>query len=195
MIIAFLGESLKHYRECFLVLLEKLELRCPYCSSLTHWHAWYKRSVKGELLPLSILRVKCCGCSSTHAVLPDLLSPYKQYSQIVQEEALQQVLEDGMGLEHVEFSAETEEAVQGPSVDTLRRWVRRHRQRCRHYLGALAAFLTRQGFAVGPWDEGFPGFRLLLSVAEAWAGQTLRGTSLFGKSNILLTIAQPRLWI
>ena len=46
-IIAFLGESIKDDRESFLLLLERLELRCPYCSSSTHWHCWYQRFIKG----------------------------------------------------------------------------------------------------------------------------------------------------
>ena len=108
MIVAFLGESIKAYRENFLPLLGCLELHCPYCLSSTHWHCWYERFVKGEELPIRILRVKCCGCSKTHAVLPDFLSPYKHYPQLVHEKVIEQVTQDGVGVEHVEIPVPNE---------------------------------------------------------------------------------------
>ena len=197
MIIAFLGESIKAYRENFLPLLGCLELHCPYCSSSTHWHCWYERFVKGEELPIRILRVKCCGCSKTHAVLPDFLSPYKHYPQLVHEKVIEQVTQDGVGVEHVEIPVPNEAETRGtwPSIDTMRLWVRRYRKRERQYIGAVASFLERHGLSIGVWKQGFDCFRSLIGLAEYLVQQSIRGSCLLGKMNILLTISQPRLWI
>ena len=197
MIIAFLGETIKDYRENFLLLLGRTELHCPYCSSSTHWHCWYKRFIKGEKLPISILRVKCCGCRKTHAVLPDFLSPYKHYPQTVHEKVIEQVTQDGVGVEHVKMpiGAEAEASVIWPSIDTMRLWVRRYRKRERQYIGAVASFLERHGLSIGVWKQGFDCFRSLIGLAEYLVQQSIRGSCLLGKMNILLTISQPRLWI
>lgn len=197
MIIAFLGESINRYQQDFLSYLDAFELVCPYCSSLTHWHCWYKRSIKGEEEPLSILRVKCRGCKKTHAVLPDFLSPYKHYPQIVQEKVIEQALEGGVAPEHIETvsSLDTDTTLWSPSVDTMRRWIRKYRQYERQYVGAVASFLERHRKHIGVWRPGFAGFSHLLALTEQLTGRPLCGSCLFGKMNILLTVSQPRLWI
>lgn len=196
MIIAFLGDSIKDYRESFLTLLENLELRCPYCLSPTHWHCWYNRFVKGEVLPIRVLRVKCCGCARTHAVLPDFLSPYKHYPQTVHEKVIKQVTQDGVGVEHVKMPIPNGETKTiWPSIDTMRLWVRRHRKRERLYIGAIAGFLERHRVPVGVWKQGFACFSHLIHLAEQLVQQAIRSSCLLGKMNILLTISQPRLWI
>ena len=60
---------------------------CPFCHSRDNciFHASYERSiidfVHGKTIyqKISITRVKCC-CRHTHAILPDLIIPYRQYS-------------------------------------------------------------------------------------------------------------------
>ena len=65
-----------------------LSTPCPKCGK-THLEPFlssYQRNVIfriGNLLvniKLSIPRVKCCNCGSTHALLPDFCVPLKQYS-------------------------------------------------------------------------------------------------------------------
>lgn len=61
--------------------------QCPSCGArgFCHIFAWYKRWVidivddKPACLELKICRV-ICSCGHTHAVLPDSLIPYNQYS-------------------------------------------------------------------------------------------------------------------
>ncbi len=197
MIIAFLGESLKSYRENFIVFLSDLELFCPLCMSKTHWHCWYKRQVKGEKERIQILRVKCCGCEKTHAVLPDFLSPYKHYLQKVQEKVIEQVVRDEVSVEHVKIptNPEADTLTIWPSIETMRLWVRRFRKRERQYIGAVASFLERRGVSIGVWEQGFNCFRKLIVLAEQLAQRSIHGSCLFGKMNILLTISQPQLWI
>ncbi|MCK9455663.1 DUF6431 domain-containing protein, partial [Sulfurimonas sp.] len=140
--------------------------------------------------------VKCCGCRKTHAVLPDFLSPYKHYPQEVQESVLEQVLEEGVAVEHVSITpTEEESSASWPSIDTMRLWIRRYRKRERLYIGAVAGFLERHGVTVGVWKPGFACFSHLIHLAEQLVQQAIRSSSLLGKVNILLTISQPRLWI
>ena len=61
---------------------------CPFCHSKDNciFHASYKRNiidfVYGKTIyhKISVTRVKCQSCGHTHAVLPDIIVPYAQYS-------------------------------------------------------------------------------------------------------------------
>ena len=61
---------------------------CPSCHSKGNLipHASYCRSIidftggKTTYRKISVKRLKCQGCGHTHAVLPDLIVPYAQYS-------------------------------------------------------------------------------------------------------------------
>lgn len=194
MIIAFLGKSIKVYRQKLLVFLERTELHCPYCTKPTHWHCWYKRRVKGEDSPIRILRVKCTGCAKTHAVIPDFLSPCKHYPLTVQESVIEQVMERGVAVEHVEIPAADGQKPLWPSIDTMRRWIRRYRKQKRRCMGAIAAFLERHGQSTGFWRPSFRALHVLIALAEKMVRHPIAGSCLFGKANILLTVSQPRLW-
>ena len=197
MIIAFLGESINSYRIDFLQFLAVLTLRCPFCGSATHWHSWYARSVKGEEQSLRILRVRCCGCAKTHAVIPDFLSPYKQYPQAVQQAVLEQALESGVPVEQIEIGEDPQDevAVTPPSVETMRYWIRSYRQKERQCVGALVSLLERSGQHIAHWGEGFVFYRHLITCFERLFSRRLRASCLLGQVNILLTISQLRLWI
>ena len=191
MIVAFLGKSIKHYRKHFLKELSRIALVCPSCGGKTHWHAWYVRTIKGESERIRILRVRCSQCGKTHAVIPDFLSPYKRYPQTVQEAVLGQVVENGIAVERIEAGVK----LCFPAIDTIRRWVRRHRKRERQYIGAVAGFLERCGQAVGEWSEGFGCFRHLVRLAQQIEDVSVKGSCLLGQMNILLAISLPGLWI
>ena len=100
------------------------------------------------------------------AVLPDFLSPYKHFTQVVQESVLEQVLEEGVAVDHVSIApTEEESSTSLPSIDTLRLWLRRHRKRERLYIGAIAGFLERHRVPVGVWKKGFACFSHLIHLA------------------------------
>ncbi len=62
--------------------------KCPKCKAkgTMKYHACYKRFINSFLTDsfsnsrLTILRVKCTSCDSTHAILPGDLIPYKQFN-------------------------------------------------------------------------------------------------------------------
>ena len=129
-------------------------------------------------------------------MLADFLSRYMHFSQEVQENVLEQVLEDGVAVDHVSIApTEEESSTSWPSIDTMRLWVRRHRKRERLYIGAIACFLERHRVPVGVWNQGFACFSHLIHLAEQLLQQAIHSSCLLGKMNILLTISQPRLWI
>lgn len=45
-----------------------------------HRHGYYQRSLKirGEVIVLSVLRIKCIHCGKTHVILPSFIVPYSQ---------------------------------------------------------------------------------------------------------------------
>jgi uncharacterized protein YbaR (Trm112 family) len=135
MIIAYLGRNVKDYRENFLRYLEELDLTCPYCSGRTNLHATYERRVRIEEIVewLTIQRIICKECRSTHAVIPDFIRPYKHYSACDSEAALRDI-EDGIPFEQVETAA---------STSTLRRWAAEFQEKSRQAAGALKAILFR----------------------------------------------------
>ena len=61
---------------------------CPSCHSKGNFipHGFYKRNIidftggKATYRKISVRRLKCQSCGHTHAVLPDFVVPYAQYS-------------------------------------------------------------------------------------------------------------------
>ena len=61
---------------------------CPYCHSVGNLipHGYYRRNIidftgsKTTYHKISVRRFKCLSCGHTHAVLPDFIVPYTQYS-------------------------------------------------------------------------------------------------------------------
>lgn len=194
MILAFLGETFKIYRESSLFFLDNLDLTCPLCLGSTTWHCWYKRQPKGEDEPILILRVKCDDCGKTHAVLPDLLSPYKHYPQQIREQVIKQATEDGIPVEHVIPEDDPASKV-WPSIATMRLWVRHHKKNAGQYIGAVISLLERHGITVSNLGQGFRHFRTLIDLTRRLMRRSIRGSCLLGKINILLAIARPGLWI
>lgn len=63
-------------------------LECPSCHSAGNLvpHGFYKRNIidftygKTTYHKISVKRLKCKSCGHTHAILPDVIVPYAQYS-------------------------------------------------------------------------------------------------------------------
>src|SRR5690554_7969410 len=89
MIILYLGDGIKSYRENYLRYLPE-KVVCPVCTGDCHWHGQYQRKVREnyEIHTITIRRVLCVTCRKTHALLPDFLRPRSRYRQKVREEAV-----------------------------------------------------------------------------------------------------------
>ena len=63
--------------------------KCPKCNTNKHieWHCSYVRNIctviNSEIVrtPVEILRLRCTGCTDTHAILPDDVIPYSYYGK------------------------------------------------------------------------------------------------------------------
>ncbi|WP_373000345.1 DUF6431 domain-containing protein [Lutispora sp.] len=83
-----INNSLKDSYNCFIKHLIFSLLVCPICKAkgLMEIHAYYPRHVValigGVLIDeiIDILRLRCCSCGHTHAILPDFIIPYCTYS-------------------------------------------------------------------------------------------------------------------
>lgn len=61
------------------VNLDVCSITCPHCKHADMVrHAYYTRyiNISGEKIKLTILRIKCKTCGTTHAVLPSFVVPY-----------------------------------------------------------------------------------------------------------------------
>ena len=83
--IKFSSKVLYYY---FFTSVEPEKETCPFCFSKgnCHIHAYYGRSLFDFINnsrvshDITIVRVICDSCGHTHALLPDLIIPYDQYS-------------------------------------------------------------------------------------------------------------------
>ena len=135
MIIAYLGRSVKEYRENFLRYLANLDLRCPVCGGKAVFHDSYDRHVHivETVEWIIIQRVICNKCSKTHAIIPDFIKPRKHYSAFDIEISLRD-MEDGIAPEKVETEA---------SISTLKRWRKEFKKKSYQAVGALRGLLYR----------------------------------------------------
>lgn len=135
MIITYLGRNVKDYKENFLRYLDKLNRICPECGGEVVYHASYERHVHIDETDecVTIQRVLCKECGTTHAVIPDFIRPYKHYSASDSEIVLRD-MDNGISAEHVEVTA---------SVSTIRRWGAEFWVKGSQIAGALKALLFR----------------------------------------------------
>ena len=192
MIVVFLGGSVNEYRAHSLTFLSEITPICPVCEHICHFHGWYKRKVRDDegVHVILVPRVKCVHCDKTHIILPDFLSPHKQYIQQVREDVVKGALEENM-------PAEKLPGVQ--AVSTSRRWIRKFRSMCSDLAGALTSIRMR----LHPWTtrsllnpivpsvKGL--FALCNGICEIFGNQ-IRYSTIFGFVNQILSSGNMQIW-
>lgn len=122
-IIAHSGKNPQEYRDNFDALKGSL-FQCPVCGSLTHINQINPRScwTEEEQQKIPQLQVKCTNinCCKTHSVIPDFLSPYKRYLNIVIESELN--ANSGIETNSTVYVSCAEES-------TARRWIKQFKAR------------------------------------------------------------------
>ena len=183
MIVAFLAESVKAYKERFLHFLDNL-LVCPICQGECKPHAWRERKARTmeETLILLVLRIFCPRCRRTFTILPDFLKPYGRYIQDVRQEAILAQLA-GVPAERA--------AGPGPSVETVRRWLACFKAIREEAAAALRSLLAQLGYFPPLGRSSLPD--LIYWIIEAIPGVAY--SCLFGLANILLGQAERPVWI
>ena len=192
MIVVFLGGSVNEYRAHSLTFLSEITPICPVCEHICHFHGWYQRKVRDDegVHVILVPRVKCVHCAKTHIILPDFLSPHKQYIQQVREDVVKGALEENM-------PAEKLPGVQ--AVSTSRRWIRKFRSMCSDLAGALTSIRMR----LHPWTtrsllnpivpslKGL--FALCNGICEIFGNQ-IRYSTIFGFVNQILSSGNMQIW-
>lgn len=192
MIVVFLGGSVNEYRAHSLTFLSEITPICPVCEHICHFHGWYQRKVRDDegVHVILVPRVKCVHCDKTHIILPDFLSPHKQYIQQVREDVVKGALEENM-------PAEKLPGVQ--AVSTSRRWIKKFRSMCSDLAGALTSIRMR----LHPWTtrsllnpivpslKGL--FALCNGICEIFGNQ-IRYSTIFGFVNQILSSGNMQIW-
>ena len=110
-IIVYLGSTVEDYNNEAMSRLNAIDIYCPEHGRKMVLHDHYYRGIKDLEVKIKIHRVICHDCGKTHAVLPDFLQPYKQYSSSQIEDALK---------DDAEVSSHKAEA----SASTKGRWLK-----------------------------------------------------------------------
>ena len=141
---------------------------CPACGSSgnCHPHAYYDRHIvdyhDGKVCEesLHILRVRCCSCGCTHAILPDFIVPYGSYGFLFILQTLREYFTRTQSSLSVEALCERF----GIAPRVLYRWLRLWKKHKRLWLGILKdsevpslAFLD-QLFAGHSYPQFLPDF-------------------------------------
>jgi hypothetical protein len=167
-------------------MLRKNKFRCPICLNTLAMHSSYMRSIKetGEQIEIVVARCKK-RCGKGTALLPDFISPKKQYSIRAIEAVMHELQERRVS------EIETE-----ASESTIYRWKTQLTPRITTAISVIKAIYIEMKAAVSELllDEG-GGFKELESLLDE-APKRLRhsGTTL-GLSNLWLGIRSPPLYI
>jgi len=136
-IIAYLGTTINEYIVKVLLFLSALEFYCPVCGEKMSRHGKYPRQIKDKKATIWIYRFKCKNkkCKKTVAILPDFLTPYKQYSA----DEIELVLLDSAVNKPEQINAEA-------SLATVRRWINEYEDKMKTWVSNLKSILmTRTG--------------------------------------------------
>jgi transposase-like protein len=185
MIILYLGDGIKSYRENYLRYLPE-KVVCPVCTGDCHWHGQYQRKVREnyEIHTITIRRVLCVTCRKTHALLPDFLRPRSRYSQKVREEALTKYTKQKVPAEAV--------TCDGQAIKTTLRWIRRFKEDVQEAIMTLTSLLA--GFGRFRLPKKGPVFRQLkqqTGLLMAVLGGPVKHSCEFGLVNILMSLGPP----
>lgn len=188
MIVAYLGSSLQGYYENLYENIQKVRLVCPKCEERVNIHGYYNRSLRfgDDKVNLKILRVKCVRCKSTHAVLPDFISPRKHFSAAEREMVVED-WEGGTPIEKIESPA---------SASTVKRWIAEFRKKSSSILGTLGSVLFNIYGTIKPLTTIFLGSRLkeIESILERLPSVQSSGL-LIGKTNIWCLSYMPDVFL
>lgn len=134
MIVTYLGKNISEYRKNILHILCSSILCCPVCNHEMRYHSKYNRHIHIDKIVewIPIYRLECTNCHTTHAAIPDFISPRKHFSACDIELALRDVVEDNIPAEEVETAA---------SISTVKRWVAEFKEKVHQAGGALKSLL------------------------------------------------------
>ena len=140
-IIIFLGRDVKEYESIankkIELLLSEGKIQCEFCLLAMGKHSSYYRGIKDMAAKINITFVRCKLCEHGHALLPDFLLPYKQYSGA----EIESVIIDGASLPVSQIDTEASEP-------TARRWIIQAGSRIKRAVSILKYLFIEMGQAI-----------------------------------------------
>lgn len=125
MIIIHFTGTIKVYAEAEVCpgRTEPLPDSCPNCGAegeLIRWGVYLRWGCTGEIeYHLTIQRVRCKACGSTHALIPDFLHPYRSYTLDLLYRVVLLYLVKGQGYGRIHASLPP----RGPVYSTIQEWI------------------------------------------------------------------------
>ena len=133
-IILHLGRNVNEYNEISKKVIEELlkegKILCEYCLTPMHKHSVYTRGIKETGEKIKIVFVQCTACAQHHghALLPDFILQYKQYSG----NEIEGVIIDSMTQSASEIDTKASES-------TVKRWIKQIGERIIRAVSILKA--------------------------------------------------------
>ena len=160
-IVMYLGSDVKDYEkrgnEIINKHIENGDIRCDICTKPMERHSSYERGKKESGEEITVIIVRCKECNCGHALLPDFISPHKQYSGNEIEYAIIESVE-AESISHIETKA---------SESTVRRWICQVGERIERAINILKYLFLEMGRVISEvtLDTG-PGYAELEQVLE-----------------------------
>lgn len=133
------NHSSKLQFESFMKEFRPEDERCPFCNAKGHCrvYAFYERNIidySDEHVVYDTIKVKrvLCSCKHTHAILPDFIVPYRQYSLPFILYVLMLYLSHSMTLEKIQDTL-------GIAPQLLSRWLKIYGKHKDLWLGIVTA--------------------------------------------------------
>ena len=195
-IVIFLGKDVNEYNEISLKTIKNAinnkKLLCEYKLAPLKIHLHYTREIKYGANKLEKAKIKiyfliCKECERQHghAVLPDFLSPYKQYSA----DEIESVIIDSASQPVSEIDTEASES-------TIRRWIKHVGGRITRAVSVLKAVFMDVGRVIAE-VRLTPGhcYSELEQLLEMAPGTLKYGGNKLGLANIWLSRHNRRVYI
>jgi len=195
-IVLFLGKDVNEYKEKSLEIIENAInnkiLLCEYKLTPLKIHLHYTRKIKDKAdkskrEEIEIYFLICTECKRRHghALLPDFLSPYKQYSA----NEIESVIIDSASQPVSEIDTEASES-------TIRRWIKQVGRRIIKAVSVLKAIFMEMGRVIAE-VRLTPGhcYSELEQMLEMALGTPKYGGNKLGLANIWLSRQNRRMYI
>jgi hypothetical protein len=137
-IVLYLGKNVKEYnehsKEIIKQYMKERRILCDVCTQQMRRHSSYTRGIKETGQNIEITLVYCRKCRKGHALLPDFLLPYKQYSG----DEIEGVIIDSGTLPVSQIDTDASES-------TVRRWLVQIGERINMAMGVLKYLFMQMG--------------------------------------------------
>ena len=139
-IVLYLGSDVNDYENHGHEIIDRLigngDIRCDICTDPICKHSSYERGIKETGQQLVIIIARCKKCDRGHALLPDFILPYKQYSG----NEIESVIIDSASSPAKKIEIETE-----ASESTVKRWIVDVGERIKCAIGKLKELFKKKG--------------------------------------------------